>query len=96
MADAGRAWHSDMCYVTNPPRCSLLYALEVPHDDANESDELIARLLAHMTKPEFVYRHRRCKRLNGIFYECSTAHQRVSIRVRKSYTASVHLGHASA
>lgn len=33
MADAGRNWHSDMCFTTNPPRCSLLYALEVPHDD---------------------------------------------------------------
>lgn len=36
MADAGRSWHSDMCYVTNPPRCSLLYALEVPRDGKGE------------------------------------------------------------
>ncbi|GAA4322082.1 TauD/TfdA family dioxygenase [Pigmentiphaga soli] len=36
MADAGRAWHSDMCYVPNPPRCSLLYALEVPRDENGE------------------------------------------------------------
>ncbi len=36
MADAGRTWHSDMCYVTSPPRCSLLYGLEVPRDEAGE------------------------------------------------------------
>jgi taurine dioxygenase len=36
MADAGRSWHSDMCYVTNPPRCSLLYGLEVPRDANGE------------------------------------------------------------
>jgi taurine dioxygenase len=36
MADAGRSWHSDMCYVTNPPRCSLLYGLEVPRDAHGE------------------------------------------------------------
>jgi len=29
-ADAGRYWHSDMCYVAVPTRASLLYAIEVP------------------------------------------------------------------
>jgi taurine dioxygenase len=28
--DAGRYWHSDLCYLQNPSRASLLYALEVP------------------------------------------------------------------
>jgi taurine dioxygenase len=32
-ADAGRYWHSDLCYVEKPSRCSLLYALEVPERD---------------------------------------------------------------
>ena len=32
-ADAGRNWHSDMCFTRNPPRCSLLFALEVPRDE---------------------------------------------------------------
>lgn len=32
MEDAGRYWHSDMWYVSTPPRGSFLYALEVPHD----------------------------------------------------------------
>jgi taurine dioxygenase len=28
--DAGRYWHSDLCYLEKPSKCSLLYALEVP------------------------------------------------------------------
>ena len=30
LADAGQYWHSDLSYMDNPSRCSLLYALEVP------------------------------------------------------------------
>ena len=33
LADAGQYWHSDLSYVANPSRCSLLYALEVPVRD---------------------------------------------------------------
>lgn len=33
LVDAGRNWHSDMTFVEKPPRCSLLYSLEVPHQD---------------------------------------------------------------
>ena len=35
-ADAGSHWHTDMSYTAEPPRRTLLYALEVPHDDAGE------------------------------------------------------------
>jgi taurine dioxygenase len=31
--DAGRYWHSDLCYLQQPSRASLLYALEVPQRD---------------------------------------------------------------
>ncbi len=31
--DAGRYWHSDLCYLPRPSRCSLLYALEIPVQD---------------------------------------------------------------
>lgn len=31
--DAGLFWHSDLCYLREPSRGSLFYALEVPHDD---------------------------------------------------------------
>jgi taurine dioxygenase len=30
--DAGLFWHSDLCYIHEPSRGSLFYALEVPHD----------------------------------------------------------------
>jgi alpha-ketoglutarate-dependent taurine dioxygenase len=33
LADAGQYWHSDLSYIANPSRCSLLYALEVPVKD---------------------------------------------------------------
>lgn len=29
-ADAGRYWHSDMTYVAEPPKCTILYAVEIP------------------------------------------------------------------
>lgn len=32
LADAGRTWHTDMSSYARPPRCSLLYAREVPVD----------------------------------------------------------------
>ena len=35
-ADAGSHWHTDMSYTAEPPRRTLLYALEVPHDDKGE------------------------------------------------------------
>jgi taurine dioxygenase len=31
--DAGRYWHSDLCYLPQPARASLMYALEVPQRD---------------------------------------------------------------
>jgi taurine dioxygenase len=31
LVDAGRNWQSDMLFTDRPPRCSLLYCLEVPH-----------------------------------------------------------------
>jgi taurine dioxygenase len=33
LADAGFTWHTDVSYRKNPSRCSLLYAIEVPHRD---------------------------------------------------------------
>jgi taurine dioxygenase len=30
IADAGRLWHTDMIFTKTPPRCSIMYALEVP------------------------------------------------------------------
>ena len=33
LGDAGRYWHTDMWTEPKPPRGSIMYALEVPHDD---------------------------------------------------------------
>ena len=33
LADAGRFWHTDISYVEKPPRCSILYAKEIPIKD---------------------------------------------------------------
>ncbi|MPY74437.1 MAG: TauD/TfdA family dioxygenase [Alphaproteobacteria bacterium] len=32
LAEAGRVWHTDLSYMAEPSRCSLLHALEVPQD----------------------------------------------------------------
>ena len=36
LAEAGRVWHTDLSYMAEPSRCSLLHALEVPSDDRGE------------------------------------------------------------
>lgn len=46
-ADAGRVWHTDSSYMTVPSRCSLLYAIEVPRDEAGRA--LGATWFASMT-----------------------------------------------
>jgi taurine dioxygenase len=34
--DAGNYWHTDLSYTKAPSRGSIMYALEVPHDEAGE------------------------------------------------------------
>jgi alpha-ketoglutarate-dependent taurine dioxygenase len=34
LADAGQTWHTDTSYRTHPSRGSILYALEIPHDES--------------------------------------------------------------
>ena len=36
LADAGITWHTDMSAYSRPPRCSLLYAKEIPYDSKGE------------------------------------------------------------
>jgi len=46
-ADAGRVWHSDMSYMADPPRATMLYAIEVPEEDgAPLGDTLFASAVA--------------------------------------------------
>ena len=46
--DAGRYWHTDLSYMAVPSRGSLLYAIEVPHDENGEplGDTLFASTAA--------------------------------------------------
>ena len=41
LADAGQYWHSDLSYIANPSRCSLLYALEIPVKDGSVLGETL-------------------------------------------------------
>lgn len=47
LADAGQYWHSDLSYVANPSRCSLLYALEVPIKEGRVLGETLFASAAH-------------------------------------------------
>lgn len=48
IADAGQQWHTDSSYYRVPTRCSILYALEVPHDAGGKplGDTLFASMTA--------------------------------------------------
>ncbi len=39
-ADAGRVWHTDMSYTAQPPRATMLYALEIPVDPVDSGKAL--------------------------------------------------------
>ena len=47
IADGGQFWHSDLSYVANPSRCSLLYALEVPMQDGRVLGETLFASAVH-------------------------------------------------
>ncbi len=65
-AYAGDAWHTDLCFMKEPSRCSLLYAMEVPVKDGTVlGDTLFASTqLAYDTLPENV--KKRIANLRGI------------------------------
>lgn len=70
--DAGRYWHSDLSYMKVPSLGSILYALEVPHNDAGESigDTCFASVTAaYDALPESVKRRADgLKALNSLHY----------------------------
>lgn len=65
-AYAGDAWHTDLCFMKQPSRCSLLYALEVPVKDGKVlgSTEFASTQYAYDTLPEEM--KRRIGSLQGI------------------------------
>lgn len=54
LADAGQYWHSDLSYLRNPSRCSLLLAREVPAVDGTVLGETLfaSAAYAYDTLPE--------------------------------------------
>jgi taurine dioxygenase len=55
LAEAGRVWHTDLSYLAEPSRCSLLHALEVPQNDKGNplGDTIFASArLAYAALPE--------------------------------------------
>jgi taurine dioxygenase len=53
-AYAGDAWHTDLCFMKQPSRCSLLYAMEVPVKDGKVlgSTEFASTQYAYDTLPD--------------------------------------------
>ena len=45
--EGGQYWHSDLSYVVNPSRCSLLYAVEIPMQDGRALGETLFASAAH-------------------------------------------------
>jgi taurine dioxygenase len=58
--DAGRYWHSDLSYMPKPSLASILYALEVPHDEGGQplGDTMFASVTAaYDALPENIKQH---------------------------------------
>ncbi|HYC46420.1 MAG TPA: TauD/TfdA family dioxygenase [Burkholderiales bacterium] len=72
VTDAGRYWHTDHCYLKEPSRCSLLYALEVPRQDDGRAlgDTLFANVAAahDALTPQMKQRLAGCKAVNSYSY----------------------------
>lgn len=45
--DAGRYWHTDLCYLTRPARATLIHALEVPMNGAEPLGDTLYSSMTH-------------------------------------------------
>lgn len=75
--DAGRYWHTDLSYMAVPSRGSLLYAIEVPHDDAGSplGDTLFASTAAAYDALPPDMKHR----ISGLSAEFSLANRHAKL-----------------
>jgi len=64
LAEAGRVWHTDLSYMQEPSRCSLLHAVEVPHDEAG--NPLGATMFANTTMAYAALPDEMKERLKGL------------------------------
>lgn len=63
VVDAGRYWHTDLCYLTRPARATVLHALEVP---MNGGESLGDTLFSSMTEAYDALPESMRKRLDGL------------------------------
>jgi taurine dioxygenase len=58
-AYAGDDWHTDLCFMRSPSRCSLLYAVEVPVKDGKALGDTLfcSTAYAYDTLPQDLRRH---------------------------------------
>jgi taurine dioxygenase len=63
VVDAGRYWHTDLCYLTKPARATVIHALEVP---MNGSEPLGDTLFSSMTAAYDALPEDTKKRLTGL------------------------------
>lgn len=56
--DAGQYWHTDLSYMAQPSKCSLLYSLEVPQKDGNSlgATRFVSSIAAYEALPEAIKR----------------------------------------
>jgi taurine dioxygenase len=63
VVDAGRYWHTDLCYLPRPARATVLHALEVP---MNGNEPLGDTLFSSMTRAHDALSHETRKRIDGL------------------------------
>lgn len=63
VVDAGRYWHTDLCYLRRPALATILYALEVP---MNGNEPLGDTLFSSMTRAYDALPERMKQRLEGL------------------------------
>ena len=75
--DAGRYWHTDLSYMKVPSRGSLLYAIEIPHDDDGNplgDTAYTSSAAAYDALPKEVRRH-----IDGLNAEFSLANRHAKL-----------------
>lgn len=87
----GETWHSDMCYSAQPPRATLLYALEIPqlHGLTLGDTEFATAAAAYEALPDAM--QQRIARLGAVFDFCGRTRARgVSEDVARRYPPVTH------
>lgn len=92
IVDAGRYWHSDLCYKPVPSLGSLLYSIEVPHDDQGSplGDTLFASVAASYDALPDALKKRLAglKALNSLGHTFDRTRKDADIRMEQSREAA--------